>query len=87
MQLNELKPVPENVLLVGHEPYLSRLIGRLISGNATAGIELKKGGLGKLEMAALRFGRCATLAWLLTPTNGDVKRVHASASVGQTGKA
>ena len=23
-QLNELKPAPENVLLVGHEPYLSR---------------------------------------------------------------
>jgi len=66
-QLNELKPVPENVLLVGHEPYLSQLIGRSISGHATAGIELKKGGLGKLEMAALRFGRCATLAWLLTP--------------------
>jgi phosphohistidine phosphatase len=66
-QLNGLKPVPENVLLVGHEPYLSQLIGRLISGNATAGIGLKKGGLGKLEMAALRFGRCATLAWLFTP--------------------
>jgi phosphohistidine phosphatase len=66
-QLNELKPGPENVLLVGHEPYLSQLIGRLISGGATAGIELKKGGLGKLETASLRFGRCATLAWLLTP--------------------
>jgi len=66
-QLNELKPVPQNILLVGHEPYLSQLIRRLISGNATTGIELKKGGLGKLETASLRFGRCATLAWLLTP--------------------
>ncbi len=66
-QLIELKPAPENVLLVGHEPYLSELIGRLISGGATAGIELKKGGLAKLEVASLRFGRCATLAWLLTP--------------------
>ena len=32
MQLNGLKPAPENVLLVGHEPYLSRLIGLLVSG-------------------------------------------------------
>jgi phosphohistidine phosphatase len=66
-QLNELKPVPKNILLVGHEPYLSKLMMRLISGAAVAGIELKKGSLGKLEMAALRFGRCATLVWLLTP--------------------
>jgi phosphohistidine phosphatase len=66
-QLNELKPVPKNILLVGHEPYLSELMMQLISGTAAAGIELKKGGLGKLETAALRFGRCATLAWLLTP--------------------
>jgi len=66
-QLNELKPAPENVLLVGHEPHLSGLMMRLISGGATAGIELKKGGLGKLEIVVLRFGRCATLAWLLTP--------------------
>ena len=66
-QLIELKPAPENVLLVGHEPYLSELIGRLISGGTTADIELKKGGLAKLEVASLRFGRCATLAWLLTP--------------------
>jgi phosphohistidine phosphatase len=66
-QLNELKPAPEDVLLVGHEPYLSGLIGLLISGGATADIELKKGGLCELETASLRFGRCATLGWLLTP--------------------
>ena len=30
--LNELKPSPENVLLVGHEPSLSRLISLLVSG-------------------------------------------------------
>jgi len=66
-QLNELAPAPENVLLVGHEPYLSRLVALLISGGETAGLELKKGGLCKLEAEALRSGRCATLAWLLTP--------------------
>lgn len=61
-------PVPANMLLVGHEPYLSALISRLISGEPTAGIQMKKGGLAKLEIQTqLRHGRCATLAWLLTP--------------------
>ncbi len=67
-QLSELKPAPENILLVGHEPYLSRLVALLISGGEPPRtMELKKGGLCKLETDSLRFGRCATLAWLLTP--------------------
>ena len=66
--LSKLEPTPENVMLVGHEPYLSSFISQLISGEAAAGIELKKGGLAKLEIEApLRFGNCAKLAWLLTP--------------------
>ena len=66
-ELNELKPASENVLLVGHEPHLSRFIARLVSGNEGLDIDLKKGGLCKLECNGLRYGRCATLAWLLTP--------------------
>jgi len=66
-QLNGLKPAPENILLVGHEPYLSRLIALLSSGSPTATIEMKKGGLCKLEVEELEYGHCATLAWLLTP--------------------
>jgi len=66
-QLNELKPVPENVLLVGHEPYLSRLLALLTTGETGMAIDLKKGGLVKLEAESLRLGRCATLVWLLTP--------------------
>lgn len=31
--VNQLQPAPENVLLVGHEPYLSGLISQLISGS------------------------------------------------------
>jgi phosphohistidine phosphatase len=66
--LNELKPASENILLVGHEPYLSRLISLLVSGGAdTAAIEMKKGGLCKLQIGELRHGQCARLAWLLTP--------------------
>jgi phosphohistidine phosphatase len=66
-QLNEVRPAPENVLLVGHEPYLSQLVALLISGRATASIDLKKGGLCKLEAGPLRYDHCAKLTWLLTP--------------------
>ena len=63
-----LESAPENVLLVGHEPYLSRLISLLVSGDAdAAAVEMKKGGLCKLEVGELRHGQCARLAWLLTP--------------------
>ena len=66
-QINLLDPPPKNVLLVGHEPYLSQLIGLLVAGNTNALIDLKKGALCKLELETLRCGRCATLAWLLSP--------------------
>lgn len=71
-QLNEQKPAPENVLLVGHEPYLSRLIGLLTSNSTDATVEIKKGGLGRLEIGELRPGRCAKLVWLLTPSQMEL---------------
>jgi phosphohistidine phosphatase len=64
-QLNKLKV--KDILLVGHEPYLSQLIGLLVSGNTNIALDFKKSGLGKLEAETLRCGRCAMLAWLLTP--------------------
>ncbi len=57
----------ETLALVGHEPYLSRLIALLISGNPDLAITLKKGGACCLSIATLQAGRCATLEWLLTP--------------------
>jgi phosphohistidine phosphatase len=57
----------KSVLIVGHEPYLSRLISLMISGDTAIAITLKKGGLCKLSSAAPHYGRCATLEWLLTP--------------------
>ncbi|PYS11242.1 MAG: phosphohistidine phosphatase SixA [Acidobacteria bacterium] len=64
-EINDNKP--QSVLLVGHEPDLSRLMSHLISGDSEAAIELKKGGLSKLTAEKLMFGQCATLHWLLTP--------------------
>src|ERR1041385_7291391 len=66
-QINQLEPRVKNVLLVGHEPYLSKFIALLCAGNTDVKLDLKKGGLAKLESKKLRYARCATLAWLLTP--------------------
>ena len=66
-KLATLKPPPENILLVGHEPDLSNMISWFVTGATGAGFVLKKGGLAKLEIKKLRAGKCATLAWLLTP--------------------
>jgi phosphohistidine phosphatase len=57
----------ERVLLVGHEPYLSKLVARLIAGTAWVSLKFKKGGLCKLTVDHLKFGHCAELEWLLTP--------------------
>lgn len=65
--LKRLQPMPQNVLLVGHEPYLSGLVSLLVAGTESCCVVLKKGGLCKLFIESLKHGRCAALAWLLTP--------------------
>jgi phosphohistidine phosphatase len=57
----------ENIVLVGHEPYLSGLVSVLLTGQAGMKIDFKKAALCKLSVEDLRFGNCATLCWLLTP--------------------
>jgi len=57
----------ESILLVGHEPYLSKLISVLIGGNDKTSIDLKKGGVCKLSADTLHYDSCATLEWLLSP--------------------
>ena len=66
-QLAGMKPASGDVLLVGHEPYLSELIALLIAGDTPVHVTMKKGGLCKLNVDALQYGRCAVLEWLLTP--------------------
>lgn len=67
--IEEIKVLPavENVLIVGHEPELGKLISLLITGNAEAGVSLKKAGVCKLIAEDLTHARCAHLDWLLTP--------------------
>lgn len=73
-ELNRLRPAPETILLVGHEPDLSDLISRLVTGKTGGGFALKKGGLAKLEAEKLSARQCATLAWQLTPKQMKLMR-------------
>ena len=56
-----------SMALVGHEPFLSALIGLLVSENANIDMTLKKGGVCRLSIDDLHHTRKATLEWLLTP--------------------
>lgn len=65
--LRGCKPLPENLLLVGHEPNLSHLASWLMTGRVGVPLRLKKGGLCGLTCEDLMHGTRATLEWLLTP--------------------
>ncbi len=56
-----------SVLLVGHEPLISRTISRLISGNEQGFITVKKGSLAKVFIAGYTRHIRGSLEWLLTP--------------------
>jgi len=75
-QINQHRPVPESVMVVGHEPYLSDLIALLCTGGEL-GLTLKKCGLCRLEVETLRMTRCATLEWLIGPRWFGARRAGA----------
>ena len=64
----ELGRYPEDsaMLLVGHEPLLSSLIGRIITGDAGAGIVMTKGALAKIRNFSPAGRPSGELHWLLT---------------------
>ena len=66
-ELNKTYRACKNVLLVGHEPYLSALISTLLTGHSNVPLMLKKGGLCQLTVGILRHDYCAQFDWLLTP--------------------
>lgn len=74
-RMNQLRPTPENILLVGHEPDASRLISLLCTAGPDLALTLKKGGLCRMEIESLSVGRCAALEWLLAPGVIGPKRV------------
>ncbi|RME92410.1 MAG: phosphohistidine phosphatase SixA [Verrucomicrobia bacterium] len=66
-EIRSLRPPPENLLLVGHEPWLSELVALLIGGGPMLPIRFKKSGLACLSINALEPGPCGVLEWLLAP--------------------
>jgi len=65
-EINEKYNVAE-LVLVGHEPCLSILIGTLTGGNSELAITIKNGGVCCLLADDLHTDRKATLEWFLTP--------------------
>lgn len=55
------------VLIVGHEPTLSMLISRIITGTDTAAIVMAKGGLAKIRNYSSLYRPSGELQWLLSP--------------------
>lgn len=67
-ELQALRPLPDALMLVGHEPMLSRLAAWLCTGDPEGlDLDLKKCGLIRMDLDRVRAGRCATLEWLITP--------------------
>lgn len=63
---------PKGILIVGHEPDLSTLVGELIGRDGPAQVEMKKASCARVDIslttgAALALAGCGTLAWLLRP--------------------
>lgn len=55
-----------SVVVVGHEPYLTSMIGEII-GCPHARLVLKKGGVAKVRVASISPRVNGELRWLLTP--------------------
>lgn len=56
-----------SLLFVGHSPDLERWIARLLGASAPYALELKKGGVCRVDLVEIDGERVATLRWLVTP--------------------
>jgi phosphohistidine phosphatase len=65
--LRAMRGGPGKLMIVGHEPMLGLLVSVLLTGTGSAAVPLKKGGICKLVVEDLRYGKCASLEWFLTP--------------------
>jgi phosphohistidine phosphatase len=66
-EVMDMLPGLSRLLLVGHEPFLSSLTSVLLCGDESLALTMKKGGVCKLSVQELKYGRCASLEWLATP--------------------
>ena len=61
------KYIVEELVIVGHEPFLGLLISALAAGSPNLAINVKYGSVCCLSADDFRIERRATLEWLLTP--------------------
>lgn len=57
----------QQLLLVGHQPFLGRAASLLLSRNEGVEIDLKKGGICCIELNELDMKRPGVFRWMLTP--------------------
>lgn len=57
----------QQILIVGHEPYLSGMIGEVVGGKGSVNLAMKKGGLAKVRINQFKPAISGELRWLLTP--------------------
>ncbi|NPV09033.1 MAG: phosphohistidine phosphatase SixA [Anaerolineae bacterium] len=67
-QISRLHGPDESLVLVGHQPDLGQLASVLCTGGLSLDLNLRKGGVCRLAVSELSYGRCATLEWLLAPS-------------------
>lgn len=56
----------EQVLLIGHQPYLGQLAGLLITAGARGRVGIKKGGLARIDIDDWREAPPGEIRWLFT---------------------
>ena len=56
-----------SVMLVGHEPRLSAIVGEIVAGNQSMNLVLKKAGLARIDVTGFKPKINGELRWLLTP--------------------
>jgi phosphohistidine phosphatase len=62
-----LQKVGSSLLVIGHEPQLSGMIGDVVAGSSHVNLILKKAGLAKVEILGFKPKITGELRWLLTP--------------------
>ncbi len=64
--LQGMKPLPERILLVGHEPLLGEFISLMVTGGPELVLDFPKAGLCKLTLKKWSTSPRASLDWLIT---------------------
>jgi phosphohistidine phosphatase len=62
-----LQKAGSSLLMVGHEPQLSGMIGEIVAGSSHVNLILKKAGFAKVEILGFKPRITGELRWLLTP--------------------